>query len=138
MTASLSPPPGYVESRLIDPFEIFVGPVYEKGEPGAKCFLLRIDKRHVNMRGVIHGGMLMTFADLALGQAVWDVTDYAPSVTLNMHTQFLKPARAGEVLEVTPHLIRKTGSLVFMRGDFTVGGETVFTAESVWKLLGKV
>ena len=137
MTNVAPPLPGYRETKLVDPFENFVGPVYETGEPGARRFVLAIDERHVNMRGVLHGGMLMTFADLTLGQAVWDATDYAPSVTLNMHTQFLKSARQGDLLEVAPQLIRKTGSLVFMRGDFTVRGETAFTAESVWKLLGK-
>jgi uncharacterized protein (TIGR00369 family) len=137
MTELAPPLPGYVPTKLVDPFEIFVGPVFETGAPGSRRFIFRVDERHVNGRGVLHGGMLMTFADLALGAAVWDATDYAPSVTLNMHTQFLKPSRAGDIVEVTPVLTRKTRALVFMRGDFTVAGETVFTAESVWKLLGK-
>ena len=137
MSVALAPPPGFKETKLVDPFEIHVGPVFEKGPPGARSFVLVIDDRHLNRREVVHGGMLMTFADLSLGQAVWDVTDYAPSVTLNMHTQFLRPAHGGDIVEVTPQLIRKTGSLVFMRGDFTVRGETIFTAESVWKLLGR-
>ncbi len=137
MSSAVPPLPGYVETPLVDPFEIFVGPVFEKGEPGARHFIFRIDERHVNMRGVVHGGMLVTFADLALGAAVWDVTDRAPSVTLNMHSQFLKPARMGDIVEVTPVLSRRTRALIFMRGDFTVAGEPVFTAASVWKLLGQ-
>jgi uncharacterized protein (TIGR00369 family) len=131
------PLPGYKETALVDPFEVFVGPVYEQGEPPARRFAILIDARHVNMRGVIHGGMLMTFADAALGQAVWDVTDRAPSVTLNMQSQFLKPARAGDVIVVQPELIRRTRGFVFMRGDFRVGHETVLAVSSVWKLLGQ-
>jgi uncharacterized protein (TIGR00369 family) len=127
---------GFTETRLIDPFEIFIGPVFEKGEPGAKTFALAVDERHVNARGVIHGGMLMTFADAALGQAVWDVTDHAPSVTLNMQGQFLKPAKTGDIVTVKPELIRRTKAFVFMRGDFRVAGDTIFAATSVWKLLG--
>jgi len=133
----MSAPPGYTETKLIDPFEIHLGPVYESGENGARRFVLPIDERHVNMRGVIHGGMLMTFADLALGQAVWDATDRVPSVTINMQTQFLKPARVGDMIEVLPELIRKTRSLIFMRGDFKVNGKTIFSASSIWKLLGQ-
>ncbi len=131
----MSAPAGYIETGLIDPFEIHLGPVYEAGPPGARRFLLCVDERHVNMRGAIHGGMLMTFADLALGQAVWDCTDRAPSVTLGMQAQFLRPARTGDRVEVLPELVRKTRSLVFMRGDFKVAGETIFTASSIWKLL---
>jgi uncharacterized protein (TIGR00369 family) len=128
---------GFVETKLIDPFEVFIGPVFEQGAPGEKTFALPIDARHVNARGVIHGGMLMTFADCALGQAVWDVTDRAPSVTLNMQGQFLKPAKAGDIVLVKPELIRRTKAFVFMRGDFKVGDEAVFAVTSVWKLLGK-
>jgi uncharacterized protein (TIGR00369 family) len=133
----VSVPAGYRETKLVDPFELFVGPVFERGDPPSRTFALPVDERHVNMRGIIHGGMLMTFADAAIGQAVWDFTDHAPSVTLNMQSQFLKPARAGDLIAVTPELIRKTRSLVFMRGDFKVGGETIFAATSVWKLLGQ-
>jgi uncharacterized protein (TIGR00369 family) len=91
----------------------------------------------VNRRGVLHGGMFMTLADMTLGQAVWDLTDKTPCVTLNMQTHFLKPAAKGDVIQVTPELVRRTRALVFMRGDFKVRGETVFTASTVWKLLGK-
>jgi uncharacterized protein (TIGR00369 family) len=129
--------PGYTETRLIDPFEIHVGPVFETGERGAKRYALKVDHRHVNRRGVVHGGMLMTFADAALGQAAWDATDHAPSVTLNMQTHFLHGAREGDIIEVEPRILRQTRALIFIRGDFTVGGETVMTVSSVWKLLGK-
>jgi acyl-coenzyme A thioesterase PaaI-like protein len=128
---------GYRETALVDPFEVFIGPVYEQGEPPARRFAFLVDARHVNMRGVIHGGMLMSFADAALGQAVWDVTDRAPSVTLGMQSQFLKGAKLGDVVQVKPELVRRTRSFVFMRGDFQVDGETVFAATSVWKLLGQ-
>jgi|ERR1700731_132135 uncharacterized protein (TIGR00369 family) len=132
-----TPPAGYSETRLIDPFEIYVGPVLEKGEKGAKRFALRVDKRHLNMRGVVHGGMLMTFADAALGQAAWDATDHAPSVTLNMQSHFLRGVKEGDLIEVEPKLMRQTRALLFIRGDFTVSGEVVMTVASVWKLLGQ-
>ncbi|HTP78593.1 MAG TPA: PaaI family thioesterase [Rhizomicrobium sp.] len=131
-----APPPGFTLTRLIDPFELHIGPVYEKGEKGARTFALLIDERHVNMRGVIHGGMLMTFADASLGQAAWDACDHANCVTLNMQTQFLAPAKAGDLIEVTPVLTRRTRSLIFLRGDYLVRGEAIFTASSVWKILG--
>ena len=137
MTAATPLPPGYREIKLVDPFEIFVGPAYEAGEGVDRRYAFVVDERHVNMRGIIHGGMLMTLADLTLGQAVWDATDRAPSVTMNMQSQFLKPARKGQRIEVVPEITRRTRALVFARGDFTVDGEVIFTASSVWKLLGQ-
>lgn len=130
------PLPGFVPTHLIDPFEIYVGPVFENGAVGAKTYVMRADSRHMNRRGVMHGGMFMTLADLTLGQAVWDATDKAAVVTLNMQTHFLKPAVEGDIIQVVPELVRRTRALVFMRGDFTVNGEIVFTAASVWKVLG--
>jgi uncharacterized protein (TIGR00369 family) len=130
-------PPGYVETRLIDPFEIHVGPIFETGVKGLKRYALRVDERHINMRGIVHGGMYMTFADAALGQAAWDATDHAPSVTLNMQAQFLHGAVLGDLIEVAPVVMRKTRALLFIRGDFTVEGEMVFSVQSLWKLLGE-
>jgi uncharacterized protein (TIGR00369 family) len=134
MDAMLS---GFTETRLIDPFEIYVGPVFESGLSGAKRYALKVDHRHVNMRGVVHGGMLMTFADAALGQAAWDSTNHAPSVTLNMQTHFLRGAREGDIVEVEPKVMRQTRALLFIKGDFTVAGEAVMTVSSIWKLLGQ-
>jgi uncharacterized protein (TIGR00369 family) len=130
-------PEGFSETRLIDPFEIHVGPVFEEGDKGAKRYAFRVDDRHVNKRGVVHGGMMMTFADAALGQAVWDFTDRVPSVTMNMQAQFIDGARLGDLVEVRPELVRRTRALVFVRGDFMTGDRTLMIINSVWKLLGE-
>ena len=128
-------PSGYVATRLIDPFEIHVGPVHEKGPRGAKRYALLVDRRHVNGRGVVHGGMLLTFADAAFGQAAWDATDFASSVTLGMQAQFIKGARLGELVEVSPEVVRRTRTLLFIKGDFKVKSETICIVQSLWKLL---
>ena len=133
----IAAPHGFTETHLIDPFEVHVGPIFQSGEKGAKRFGLLVDKRHVNMNGVVHGGMLMTFADAAMGQAAWDACDHADCVTLNMQSQFLAPAREGDWIEVAPVLTRKTRSLMFLRGDFTVNGAAVYSVSSVWKILGR-
>ncbi|MEI9994853.1 MAG: PaaI family thioesterase [Rhizomicrobium sp.] len=129
-------PPGFAETHLVDPFEVHVGPLYEQGEKGAKRFGFRVAARHVNMRGVVHGGTLMTFADAALGQAAWDACDRANCVTLNMQSQFLAPAREGDWIEFAPVLTRRTKALLFLRGDFTVDGAPIYSVSSVWKILG--
>ncbi len=127
---------GYTETQLIDPFEIYVGPVYETGPKGARRFAFVVDERHINLRGVLHGGMYMTFADLALGQAAWDACDHASVVTLNMQSQFLRSAQLGDLVAVTPVVTRQTRSIIFIRGDFQVDGETVYSCASLWKILG--
>lgn len=136
MSADTWPIEGFAPIDLVDPFEIFVGPVFEQGAVGAKTFAIRVDGRHVNRRGILHGGMLLTLADLTHGQAVWDLTDKSPCVTLNMQSHFVRPAAEGDIVTITPQLVRRTRGLVFMRGDCIVRSETIFSASSVWKLLG--
>jgi uncharacterized protein (TIGR00369 family) len=128
---------GYRETKLIDPFENFVGPLYEIGEKLGRRYAFVVDERHVNMRGVIHGGMLMTLADMTMGQAAWDACDKADVVTLNMQSQFIRGARLGEIVEVQPVLTRRTRSIIFLRGDFMVGEEIIFSCASLWKILGQ-
>jgi hypothetical protein len=53
-----------------------------------------------------------------------------------MQSQFIAPAKVGDLVEVAPVLTRRTRSLMFLRGDFTVVGEPIYTVSSVWKLLG--
>ncbi|HTT98791.1 MAG TPA: PaaI family thioesterase [Rhizomicrobium sp.] len=134
MTAA---PEGFTEVRLVDPFELHVGPAFSQGDVGVRRYAFQVQAHHCNLRGVVHGGMLMTLADMTLGQAVWDVTDRAHSVTLNMQHQFIKSAKEGDWIEVVPELTRRTRAFVFMRGDFTANGEIVMTTSSVWKLLGQ-
>src|SRR5690242_12656868 len=131
-----TPPAGFTRTELVDPFEIHVGPVFERGSKGARRFALIIDERHLNMRGIIHGGMLMTFADAAFGQAAWDACDHADVVTLNMQSQFLAPARDGDWIQVAPVLTRRTKSMIFLRGDFTVENAPIYSVSSDLKILG--
>ena len=132
----MSAPDGFTETQLIDPYEVHFGPIYERGEPGARRFALRIDERHLNGRGVVHGATFMSFADAAFGQAAWDACDHAHVVTLNMQNQFIGPAHAGDLLEVEPVLVKRTRTMIFLRGEFTVAGKPVYAAASVWKILG--
>ena len=127
---------GYRPTKLIDPFENFVGPLYETGEGIARRYAFVVDERHINLRGVIHGGMLMTLADMTLGQAAWDACDHANVVTLNVQSQFIKGAKIGDIVEVTPFVTRRTRSIIFIRGDYEVGGEIIFSCASLWKIIG--
>jgi uncharacterized protein (TIGR00369 family) len=138
-------PPGYHEVALLDPYEAFVGPFFEKRAPeqgpgfdgkGALWAAFYIDDRHVNGSGICHGGMLMSFADATLGTIAWNAVGRSPCVTLSMQTSFMKAGRLGDLVEVQPELVRKTKSVLFVRGTYLCKGEPLFTATSLWKILG--
>lgn len=137
-------PEGFVLQPLGDPFEAYVGPFfaskgyetvdYTAGETATLAF--QIDDRHVNAKGICHGGMFLSFADATLGIVAWRAVDQ-PTVTLSMQSQFLKPGHVGDWVFTTPKLIRKTPSIIFVESTFEINEEIVFTATSLWKVIGK-
>ena len=130
-------PEGWSHAPQFDPFEAYLGPFFERWVEGAHEFALLLDDRHLNAKGVAHGGALMTFADAVLGYCVWDATERAPCVTVSQQTNFLSAALAGELVVCRPLVIRKTREIIFVRGDFNAGPRAVFTATSIWKVFAK-
>jgi len=78
----------------------------------------------------------MSFADDALGMTVWMAADRQPCTTVQLNTQFVAPVRAGEFVESRVEVLRRTRTLVFVRGTLAVGDRTVVHADGVWKILG--
>ncbi|WP_020179188.1 PaaI family thioesterase [Methylopila sp. M107] len=116
-------------------FVDLVGPLYWRRTPeGLRAFAFTAGDKHANLIGLVHGGMLMTLADRALGVGAWDSAG-RPCVTVQMDMQFLSAVKMGEFAEIAPQLVRLTRSLVFMRGDLKVGDRVAATATGVWKIL---
>ena len=139
---SVSAPDGYVETPLWDPFEAFMGPLFDKrvpnddGEPEL-WMAFYVDDRHVNTRKVVHGGMMASFGDAVMGSVAWNAVDRDPTVTLSMQMNFMKGPKMGDLVECHAKMTRQTRSVLFVEADFFVDGEIVMTASSLWKVLGK-
>jgi acyl-coenzyme A thioesterase PaaI-like protein len=102
---------------------------------GPLAFGLRIEKRHCNSKDMAHGGMLATFADLALGIGGFNlagVTGFFTTISLN--TDYLAPALLGTWLQCEPVLLRKTRTLIFSQGVFMADGRAVLRASGVFAL----
>jgi uncharacterized protein (TIGR00369 family) len=115
-------------------FGRLVGPFYDRAEGEGFVRAFRVDERHVNSLGIAHGGMLATFADVLLGTAAFRALG-RPTVTVRMVCDFLGPARRGDWVEGRAQVVRATRSLVFLRGDLTVGRHAVLAADGVFRIL---
>ena len=113
-----------------------VGPLWERREGEHATLAFLAEAKHLNRRGVVHGGMLLAFADQALGVAAWEVNGGAPQATIQLDTHFIAPVQVGEFVEARCHVVRRTRSLLFMAGTCVVGSRVVATAHGVWKVLG--
>ena len=120
-----------------DGFSTLIGPLWHR--PGADAtpprFALLTDQRHANFHGIVHGGLLMSFADTALGITVWELIGRQPCVTIQFSTQFLDAVHIGEFIEIDVEVLRHASSVVFARGVLRCGTRQVVSVEGVWKVL---
>src|SRR5512139_1371338 len=114
-----------------------VGPFWTRQEGDRHLFAFMAENKHHNRRGVVQGGMLMTFADRSLGMTAWYANGEKPQATVHLDVHFIDAVQIGEFVEAKCRVVRRTRSLIFMSGEFVVGNRTVATANGVWKALGK-
>jgi acyl-coenzyme A thioesterase PaaI-like protein len=95
---------------------------------------------HGNPNGVVHGGVLMAFADHGLSMLVWEAAERAPCTTIQLNTHFLDAIRPGEFIELRGEVTRRTRGLVFVRGVIGVRGKDnerdVGAVDGIWRVLG--
>jgi len=114
-----------------------VGPFWTRVEDEKHVYAFMAEKKHHNRRGVVQGGMLMTFADRSLGMTAWYANGEKPQATVHLDVHFIDAVQIGEFVEARCRVVRRTRSLIFMSGEFVVGDRVVATANGVWKALGK-
>ena len=122
MSTSFTPPPGWALQSHAQTFSGHAGPFYfrEGDEPGVGFYA---EAHHANLAGVVHGGALMTLADMAL----WDICRRSiglfMGVTVTMNAEFLGPGPVGAFITATGEATRIGGSLMFARGMVEADGK---------------
>jgi len=89
---------------------------------------------HANPQGVLHGGILMTFADHGLSLLAWEAANRAPCTTIQLNTHFLAVVQPGNFVELRGEITRATSALVFVRGKLTVGERDVAAVDGIWRV----
>ena len=76
---------------------------------------------HLNTHGTVHGGLVATLVDSALGGAV--ATEDASPVTISMTVTYLEPARPGR-LTARAQVRRRGSRITIVEADVTDDGDT--------------
>ena len=128
-------PDSYSTDPGFDPAEDHTGPFYyfETSE-GFDCLFIPKAK-NCNVNGLVHGGVLMTFADFSLCMAATNHYREESCSTISFSSEFVSAASRGELIRCLPKVIRKTGSLVFVSGELESNGYVVMTFSAVVKRL---
>ena len=116
-------------------FISLVGPLWQRVVNEGHEYAIVAQDKHHNRRGLVQGGLLMTFADRTSGMTARYVSGRPTLATVQMDTHFIDSARIGEILISKPRVIRATRSLIFTATEITAGNRCVATASGVFKIL---
>jgi uncharacterized protein (TIGR00369 family) len=94
--------------------------------PGKASCRMFPEERHSNLGGVVHGGAILTFIDMAFfAGGKMAGADVLPSVTLDCTARFISPGRLGVPLDAEIELLRETKRLAFFAGRVVQESELV-------------
>ncbi len=117
-------------------FSATAGPYWVRRDADGVEVGLLSDERHSNGHlGTVHGGVLMSFADIALGVRVTEAIGAPLCATSQLSFHFTGAATIGSFITCRPELVRKTSQLVFVRGLFRSGERIIGTADGIFSIL---
>ncbi len=126
-------PQGFSPIPRLSPFNALVGPLYERRRDDEVSVGLRIEEKHTNSRGICHGGVLATLADLALGYAMLARSnDKAGFVTAHLAVDYAGAARIGEWIESAVEIQRVGSRLAFANCYLVAEGRRIVRASAIF------
>ena len=126
--------PHFRRSRITDPWE----PLFSRRIPGEAILIgLRAGEPHVNSRGFVHGGLIATLADNAMGLSCHEhLQGAAPIglVTVSLGIDYLGIARIGQWLEFSTSFVKPGRSLCFAQAFVTADGKACARANATFSI----
>ncbi len=133
---SATVPVSFALIEIKSPFVTANGPFYYcVDDPDLRIGLLT-DQRHCNAMEMVHGGMMATIADFAMGRALGRRRGPGHGlVTLNLNLDYIGAAGIHAWLEAQVQLKKEQGNIVFATCDIRDGERIVLTASGVFKFV---
>ncbi|HUW36245.1 MAG TPA: PaaI family thioesterase [Rhodocyclaceae bacterium] len=129
-------PAGFKPIKRGGAFIAMLGPLYYRQDEERIVIAMRIEEKHLNIRGIAHGGMLVTLADSALGIALsMSRNPPQPMVTVNLSTDFADSARPGDWVEAHVDIQRVGKRLAYANCYLHVGEKRILRASGVFALM---
>ena len=108
--------------------------VAEKSGRGFCTVSGRVEHRHLNINGVVHGGVYATILDTAMGASVVSLlTEDETTATTSLYVEFLRAAREGDLLVARGEVLRRGHHIAFAEGNlFDEAGRRLSQARGTW------
>lgn len=128
-----APPAGYVPLHA-SAYVTLLGPwYYAKDSHGILSLGLYITEKHLNALGIVHGGMLTSLADTALGMAIYEAhTSSGPMVTASLSMEFIESAKLGDWVESRVDIERIGKRLSYANCFLHAAGKRILRASGVF------
>ena len=137
MTATKIPEgfePHFRKSPFTDPWE----PLYSKKADKVVIMGLRLAKPHTNARGLIHGGLIASLADNAMGYSCAQTMGWASSlVTISLAVDFVGSAEIGQWLAVESEVIRTGSTICFAQSLIKADDAVIARANGTFRVVPK-
>ena len=115
-------------------FTDLIGADAPTAEDGEARLEIEVDDRHLNPAGSVHGGMLATLVDTAMGAAVRSAADGDVPATSHLSVTYLRPGKPGR-LTVTASVRKRGDSLTICEADVTQDGKSLVHALATFALI---
>ena len=136
MTTTSEAPEGYKCLTGVSPAEDHIGPFYYRKSDAGLLLGFQAKSQNCNGIGTVHGGVLMAFADYVVTMiALSGVKENC--ATISFTSDFVGAARLGDWVAGRGEIIRRTGSMTFVRGELKVDEDVALTFQSVLRRLKK-
>lgn len=125
---------GLLSERLRSPFSAFIGTEMEELRGGYARLSLTVGPQHAGLGGAMHGGVVTTMMDSAMGAALSalrgeEAVRASPHATIEMSASFLAPARRGDRIVVEGRVLRLNKTVAFGEAEARRGdGELIARA----------
>jgi uncharacterized protein (TIGR00369 family) len=126
--------PHFRKSPFTDPWE----PLYSKRTDNAVHLGLRLAKPHTNARGLIHGGLIASLADNAMGYSCAQATGWVTSfVTISLAVDYVGSADIGQWLAVECEVIRTGSTICFAQALIKADDVVIARANGTFRVVPK-
>lgn len=109
------------------PFTAFIGATLEELSDGHARLSLVLEPKHTNPHGVMHGGVVTTMMDSAMGAALGrlrgEVVRDRPHATIEMNASFLAAARPGDEIVVEGRVLKLGRTVAFGEAEARRSGD---------------
>jgi uncharacterized protein (TIGR00369 family) len=119
------------------PFLEHVGPFFVRRREKEVVLGLMVGAAHLNARGMVHGGVLTTMADVALGyQLAFLEEPPARLTTVSMSIDFVGGARLGDWVEAHTEVVRLGTRMAFANAYLMAGATRIARVSGVFLRAG--